>query len=154
MMMKRKKSSVTINTQSFMRTARVLADFRKGIREFLSFSESMLGTMGITSQQYQALLVLVLAREDGVMVKDLATELLLLPHGAVQLINRLAAAGLAERRMDPGDARVSRVHPTTKGIHIMNILVQAHARELRQHERLLANSLRSLRRLTDAEAPL
>ena len=137
--------------EDLLHTASALAGFRRELRQFLSFSESMLGAVGLTSQQYQALLIVLLGGERGVMIKDLAAEMLLVPHGAVQMINRLGEAGLVVRRDDAEDARVSRVHPTAKAIRLMKILVPSHARELRQHERLLADSLRTLRRLSEGE---
>jgi DNA-binding MarR family transcriptional regulator len=152
MLMNRKKPVTTaLADRDFMKAVGVLADFRKGLRQFLSFSDSILGTLGLTSQQYQALLILLLTRSDGLMIRDLAREMLLLPHGAVQLVNRLEEAGLAERRDDPDDGRVSRVYPTAKAVQTMKILVSAHSRELRQQEKLLSQSLKSLRRLIDTE---
>jgi DNA-binding MarR family transcriptional regulator len=137
--------------ENLIQTATALAGFRKELRQFLSFSESMLRAVGLTSQQYQALLIVLLGSEHGVMIKDLATEMLLVPHGAVQMVNRLGEAGLVERRSDPSDARVSRIYPTPKAVRLMKILVPSHARELRLHERLLADSLRALRRLSEVE---
>jgi DNA-binding MarR family transcriptional regulator len=138
-------------TAGFMQTVAALADFRRELRQFLNFNETMVGAVGVTSQQYQALLVILLGGEHGVMIKDLAAEMLLVPHGAVQLVNRLEDASLVERRGDEADARVSRIHPTLKAIELMRLLVPAHARELQQHEQLLARSLRALRRLADDE---
>lgn len=149
--MNRKKSAGLPKGESaeFMRTVGALADFRRGLRRFLSFSDSIVGTVGLTTQQYQALLVVLQSGDAGLMIKDLAEEMILVPHGAVQLVNRLSDAGLVERRHDAADARVSRVHPTAKAKQVMKILVAAHSRELRQHERLLAESLRALRRLAE-----
>lgn len=131
----------------FAETVEALATFRYGLRQFLSFSESIVGVVGITSQQYQALLILIRERQTGVTVGSLAEEMILVPHGAVQLVNRLSDAGLAERRSDAEDARVSRVHVTPKAVQLMKTLVKAHAGELRSQERLLRKSLDSLRRL-------
>lgn len=137
-------------TNQFMQTVDGLADFRVALRQFLSFSESILATVGISSQQYQALLILIRSRGVGVTMGALAKELLMVPHGAVQLVNRLSDMGLAERRDDPSDARVSKVHVTAKGIQLMKTLVKAHAGELREQEQLLSKSLDQLRRLVAA----
>jgi DNA-binding MarR family transcriptional regulator len=136
----------------FMQTVEVLASFRKGLRQFLSFSESMVGAVGITSQQYQALLILINSRHEGVTIGSLAKEMLLVPHGAVQLVNRLSEVGLAERRADDRDARVSRVHATPKALQLMRALVKAHAGELGAQERLLRESLNGLRALIRPES--
>lgn len=149
------KRKTTTNTQSpapdFMQTVEVLASFRQGLRQFLSFSESIVGAVGITSQQYQALLILVRSRNEGVTIGSLSKEMLLVPHGGVQLVNRLSDAGLAERRSDERDARVSRVHATPKAVQLMKALVKAHAGELRAQERLLRASLDDLRALIPPE---
>jgi DNA-binding MarR family transcriptional regulator len=133
----------------FTQTVELLADFRMGLRRFLSFSESILSAVGISSPQYQALLIIVRSRDDGVTVGALAKELLLVPHGAVQIVNRLSEAGLVVRRSDADDARISQVHVTPKGLLLMKTLVKAHAGELRDQERLLRKSLDSLRAATD-----
>jgi DNA-binding MarR family transcriptional regulator len=132
----------------FIRTVELLADFRMGLRQFLSFSESILAAVGLTSPQYQALLILVRSHDEGVTVGALAKELLLVPHGAVQIVNRLAETGLVVRRSDASDARLSRVHVTPKGMQLMQTLVKAHTGELREQERLLRRGLDSLRAVT------
>jgi DNA-binding MarR family transcriptional regulator len=138
----------------FAETVEVLATFRFGLRRFLNFSEGIVGAAGITSQQYQALLVLIRERETGVSVGALAEEMILVPHGAVQLVNRLSEAGLAERKSDAVDARVSRVHATPKAIRLMKTLVKEHAAGLSAQERLLRKSLDSLRwLLVDKSSP-
>jgi DNA-binding MarR family transcriptional regulator len=149
LMMNRKDiaSERPYSAPDFMHTVEVLADFRRGLRQFLSFSESIVGAVGITSQQYQALLILIRSRDEGVTIGSLAKEMLLVPHGAVQLVNRLSEAGLAARHTDEKDARVSRVHATPRAMHMMKALVKAHAGELRAQERLLRQSLDGLRAL-------
>ncbi len=136
---------------NFMQTVEVLATFRSGLRQFLSFSESIVGAVGITSQQYQALLVVIRLREEGATIGALAKEMLLVPHGAVQMVNRLSEAGLVVRRADKRDARVSRVYVTPKGLQLMKALVKAHAGELRDQEKLLRKSLDGLRTLLRPE---
>src|SRR5690349_8861612 len=112
----------------FLRTVAALSDFRFALRQFLSFSESMVRSLGVTSQQHQTLLILVEAGDEGVMIRDLAERMLMLPHGAVQLVNRLEEAGLAERRTHANDGRISQVHATPKAVELMRVLVKAHAR--------------------------
>ena len=151
MMHKPPRPSRNAPDDDFLRTVAALSDFRYALRRFLSFSESMVRSMGVTSQQHQALLLLAGAGDEGVMIRDLAEAMLMLPHGAVQLVNRLVEAGLAERRADASDGRVSRVHATARAIELMRVLVKAHARELRQHEQLLVRSLAAVRRLEKVE---
>ena len=75
-----------------------LARFRYALRQFLAFSEAAAQAAGVTSQQYQALLVIKAHPGDGIMIRDLADQMLLQHHGAVQLIDRLVSAGLVERK--------------------------------------------------------
>ena len=53
-----------------------LAGFRYALRRFLKFSEAATRAAGITSQQYQALLVIKADPAGAIMVKDLADQLL------------------------------------------------------------------------------
>jgi DNA-binding MarR family transcriptional regulator len=116
------------------------------LRRFLSFSESVTAAVGVTSQQYQALLVLITA-SGGVRMKDLAQKMMLVPHGAVQLVDRLSDAGLVVRQPDDQDRRTVVIIPTARAVEVMKVLVTAHARELRQQEGLLAEALSAVRRL-------
>jgi DNA-binding MarR family transcriptional regulator len=124
-----------------------LAGFRCALRRFLAFSEAAARAAGVTSQQYQALLVIKIGPGGAVMIKDLADEMLLQHHGAVQLIDRLVRAGLAERRHSPTDGRSVLVAMTAKGESLLEHLAATHIQELLKQEPLLAESLRQLRRM-------
>jgi DNA-binding MarR family transcriptional regulator len=124
-----------------------LAGFRYALRRFLAFSEVVTSAAGITPQQYQALLVIKIAPGAAVMIKDLADQLLLQHHGAVQLIDRLVKAALAERRHSPTDGRSVLVAMTAKGEKLLEDLAATHVRELLKQEPLLAESLKQLRRM-------
>jgi DNA-binding MarR family transcriptional regulator len=63
----------------------------------------------------QAGLLFVLGQRDGALMGEAAAALDLGPAGISGLVDRMAAAGLVERRADPGDARASRVFLTAKG---------------------------------------
>jgi DNA-binding MarR family transcriptional regulator len=122
-----------------------LAGFRYALRRFLAFSEAATSAAGVTSQQYQALLVIKTDIGGAVMVKDLADQLLLQHHGAVQLVNRLVRAGLVKRRHSPTDGRSVLVALTAKGERFLEQLATAHIKELLKQEPLLAESLSQLR---------
>ncbi|PDQ18560.1 MarR family transcriptional regulator [Mesorhizobium sanjuanii] len=117
------------------------------MRRFLSFSEATLTAAGITSQQYQAMLVIRVHPARAIMIRDLAKEMLLQPNGAVQLVDRLAGAGLVERRQSPTDRRSVLVAMTGEGSHLLERLAADHLREMLRQEPLLAESLRRLRNL-------
>ena len=124
-----------------------LAGFRFALRRFLAFSEVAASAVGITSQQYQALLAIKVHPDQAMMIKDLAHQLLLQPNGAVQLVDRLVEAGLAERRPSPSDRRSVLVAMTLQGAALLESLAADHLREMLKHEPLLAESLRRLRNM-------
>ena len=121
-----------------------LARFRHVLRQFLAFSEVATREEGITPQQYQAMLVIKTHPDSTVMIGDLAAEMLLQHHGAVQLIDRLVRAGLVERHRSDADHRVVLASLTEDGAQRLERLAANHSRELLKYEPLLAESLRRL----------
>jgi DNA-binding MarR family transcriptional regulator len=124
-----------------------LAAFRLALRRFLSFSETATGAAGVTPQQYQALLVIQTQATGRVMIRDVAEQMLVPHNGAVQMIDRLVAAGLVERRHSPTDGRSVLVSLTAKGAAVLESLAAQHVKELLRQEPLLAESLRRLRQI-------
>jgi DNA-binding MarR family transcriptional regulator len=85
---------------------RLLADFRYLIRRFLEFSQAAARRAGLTPRQHQALLAIKgFVTEDGPTVGDLAERLFIRHHSAVELVDRLVAAGLCARAQDQTDRR-------------------------------------------------
>ncbi len=64
--------------------------------------------VGVTRQQYRVLMLL--ARDDGPTQTEMADLLDVERITLCRMIDRLAEAGLVERRSDPGDRRVWRLH--------------------------------------------
>jgi DNA-binding MarR family transcriptional regulator len=124
-----------------------LAGFRLALRRFLAFSEAASREAGITPGQYQALLVIKTHPGGAIMIRELADQMLLQHHGAVQLVDRLARAGLVSRRPSRVDRRSVLVGLTAKGGALLRRLATVHQRELLRHEPLLAESLRRLRQI-------
>jgi DNA-binding MarR family transcriptional regulator len=125
-----------------------LSGFRAALRKFLAFSEAATRNAGVTSGQYQALLVIKTHPAEAIMIRELADDMLLQHHGAVQLVDRLVLAGLAARRPSTTDRRIVFVVLTKKGSTLLERLALAHARELLRQEPLLAESLRHLRQIS------
>ena len=75
---------------------RTLAAFRYTLRRFLSFSDVAASAVGLTQQQYQALLVMK-ARSGMLSITELASQLLVKHHSAVGLVDRLEQQGLVRR---------------------------------------------------------
>jgi DNA-binding MarR family transcriptional regulator len=125
-----------------------LATFRYALRRFLAASEAISRAAGVTQQQYQALLAIKTWPEPAMTMKDLAEQLLLTHHAAVQLVNRLAKADLAERAASLEDGRSVLLKLTPAGETLVDSLASEHLREMQRQEPLLAKSLRRLRAIS------
>ncbi|HTH97663.1 MAG TPA: MarR family transcriptional regulator [Stellaceae bacterium] len=124
-----------------------LAGFRYALRQFMAYSEALTADAGVTAQQYHALLIIRTYPPEGIMIKELADQLLIQHHGAVQLVDRLANAGLVQRQRSPNDGRSVLIVITETGEGLLEDLATHHIQELLRHEPLLAESLRRLRQL-------
>src|SRR3546814_12946245 len=74
-----------------------LAEFRFALRQFQAFSSERAAQMGLTPQQHQALLALRAAPAQDATVGYVARRLLLKPHSATGLVDRLETLGLVPR---------------------------------------------------------
>lgn len=108
-----------------------LARFRFAIRRYLRFSEEMVRSHGITSQQYQLLLALkgFPAREWASM-GELAERFQLRHHSMVELVDRAQAQGLVARASHPTDPRAVRVLLTAAGEQVFARLSTLHRDQL------------------------
>jgi MarR family transcriptional regulator for hemolysin len=70
------------------------------------------GELGVTRAQWRVLSRL--SRQDGLRQVELAEALDVEPITLCRMIDRLAEAGLVERRADEGDRRAWRIHLTPK----------------------------------------
>jgi DNA-binding MarR family transcriptional regulator len=127
---------------------RKLADFRHAIRVFLEFSEQAARSAGITPQQHQALLAIRgMNPPEAANLGALAERLRIRHHSAVELVNRLVSAGLAERNEDPNDLRRVLVRLTGGARRILQSLSATHLEELKR----LKPALSPVLALTDEE---
>jgi DNA-binding MarR family transcriptional regulator len=109
------------------------AAFRHALRRFLAFSEAAARQAGITPQQHQALLAIKGAPDaEAVTVGYLAGQLLLQPHSAAELADRMAHSGLLARGEAPDDRRRVVLSLTPAAEKVLHALSAAHIRELRQ----------------------
>jgi len=110
-----------------------LASFRYALRRFLHFSEMATARVGLTGQQYQAMLVV---RSRGgrapVTINDLARQLLIRHNSAVGLVDRLCALGLMSRARVAEDRRKVRLRLTAKGEQVLGRLASVHRLKLRR----------------------
>ena len=132
-----------------------LAGFRLALRRFLAAAEAISKSAGVTQQQYQALLAIKTWPSEVMTMGDLAEQLLLTHHAAVQLMNRMAAAGVAERAPSNLDRRTVLLQLTPAGEALVEALAAQHLQEVLRQEPHLSRSLRRLKRLAaeGAEGP-
>ena len=121
-----------------------LLRFRTALRRFNHWSEQQARTVGLTHAQHQ--LMLAVKGHPGPQaptIGEIADYLLLRHHSAVELANRVQAAGLIARQRDGSDARVVRLVLTPDGERCLEQLTQLHLAELRQLAPLLQHVLGS-----------
>src|SRR5512141_530136 len=110
-----------------------LASFRNALRGFLRFSEAQAGRVGLSSQQYQALLAVRASGEGGgLTINDLAHRLLIKHNSAVGLVDRLVEHGLLRRETMAEDARKVQLRLTGRGRRVLAKLAALHRAELRR----------------------
>ena len=110
-----------------------LAEFRRALRGFLRFSEDAASAVGLTSQHYQAMLVLRGCRDDHrVTINDLAQQLLIKHNSAVELVDRLVEEGLIVREASRTDRRKVELRLTTLGREVLAKLASVHRVELQR----------------------
>jgi len=122
----------------------VLADFRYALRRFQAFSEAQAAALGLTPQQHQALLAIKAAPAEAATVGYLADRLVLKPHSASGLVDRLASLGLIERRTGSLDRRRALLRLTDKAEVVLSDLSLIHGEEIRRLRPLLIDLLGKL----------
>ncbi len=110
-----------------------LASFRHALRDFLRFSEAAAAHEGLTSQHYQAMLILR-GWPDGraVSISDLAQQLLIKHNSAVGLVDRLAHECLVVRSASTVDRRKVELRLSPRGRQVLARLAATHCDELRR----------------------
>ena len=122
-----------------------LAGFRHALRRFLASSEAICRRAGVTTTQYQAMLALGCSAQS-LSMKQLAEQLHLKHHSAVQLVDRLSDAGLVERAPANHDARIVLILLTAKGESELEALANLHLEEMVKHESQLSAALGLIRK--------
>lgn len=109
-----------------------LASFRYAVRRYLAFAEAGARSVGLTTQQHQALLAIkVRSLARPMSIGDLASELLLKHHSTVELVGRLEKAGFTQKTVDVEDRRRALISLTPKGEGVLAALSANNLRELR-----------------------
>jgi DNA-binding MarR family transcriptional regulator len=127
--LKRAEKKFKLATSDYAR----LASFRHALRGFLRFSEAAAAQEGLTSQHYQAMLILRGWPEgQPVSINDLALQLLIKHNSAVGLVDRLEEVGLVVREPSIVDRRKVELRLTLRGRQVLAKLAEMHCGELRR----------------------
>lgn len=145
MKLKRAERQFNLTTSDYAR----LAEFRRALRGFLRFSEDAASAVGLTSQHYQAMLVLRGCPDDRrVTINDLAQQLLIKHNSAVELVDRLVEEGLILREASSTDRRKVELRLTPRGREVLSKLASVHRAELQRAGPLLGRFFDELSRPT------
>lgn len=115
-----------------------LSGFRHALRRFLQFSGDAATAAGLTPQQHQAMLAIRASAGQEILVGALAERLLLRPHSATELVNRMEKLDLVTRVMGRTDRRQVTIRLTAKGELLLNELTETHRAELRRLRPMLS----------------
>jgi DNA-binding MarR family transcriptional regulator len=104
-----------------------LRAFRSELRDFLRWSEQTAHDAGLTPALHQLLLVIRgFPIASGPTIGEVAQELHIRHHSAVELAQRAEATGLIRRERDNDDQRRLHLELTDQGRERLEILTRAH----------------------------
>jgi DNA-binding MarR family transcriptional regulator len=121
-----------------------LAGFRYALRQFARYSEHAAEDAGLTPRQHQALLAIRAGNEGALHVGELAERLILKPHSASELVQRMVEQGLVRRETGATDKRQVTVSLTERGRTVLERLSQSHRGELLRLRPMLQELLAGL----------
>ena len=127
---------------------RALAEFRHLLREFLAFSEIAAQKEGLAPQQHQALLA-IKGFGGTLTIGELAERLLIKPHSAAELVDRLVVSGHLRKNPDRQDRRRTHLSLTPAAEKKLRSLSQVHRNELGRMTPLLSLLLQSWEQTKD-----
>ena len=131
------KNSLSLNDYQ------AVAEFRHQIRRYLKFSDSAVRDSDLEPRQYQLLLALKgLPPHVRSRIGELAEQLQIQHHSAVELVDRLEASGLVRRQRGTHDRREVLVVLTPAGERVIRELVLHHRTELSTRGPALIEALR------------
>jgi DNA-binding MarR family transcriptional regulator len=123
----------------------ILARFRYFIREFLATAAEGARSVGLEPRHYELLLAIRgLPAGMEPTVGDIAQQLQIRHHSAVELIDRAVGRGLVERQRPDDNRKVVLVRVTPAGMELLERLVPVRAGELKRHAPMLLETLRGL----------
>jgi len=122
---------------------RALAEFRYQIRKFFAFSDEAVQAAGLERAQYQVMLAIKgMPAGARPRIRELASQLFVRHHSAVELVNRLEAGGYVRREQADDDRREVLLVLTPKGEKVLAELALHHHDELQDAAPRLVAALR------------
>lgn len=113
-----------------------MARFRYALRRFLRFSERVAKEAGVTPRQYQLMLAIRgNAEREALTISEIAEQLQIQHHSAVELVDRAVDRGLVARARGEGDRRERYVSLTPEGRDLVRCLASQHRGELERLRR-------------------
>lgn len=117
---------------------------------FQSLAEGILSRFGMSIRRWHALLLLHLHGRNGEMtVTELSLKLAIQPNTSTELVKRMEADGLVERRRSEEDQRIVKVCITPEGRSLLQEVALAGSGELAE----VSGELREVL-VEEADAPL
>lgn len=149
MQLKRAERRFNLTTRDYAQ----LAAFRHALRGFMRFSEAAAARVGLTTQHYQAMLVLRGCPDDQrVSISDLAQQLFIRHNSAVGLVDRLVQEKLIVRVPSNVDRRKVELRLTGRGRQVLAKLAAMHRGELQRIGPQLQHFFAKVSRLERARA--
>lgn len=124
-----------------------LAEFRHQLASFLHRRREAAAAAGLEAQQYELLLA-IKGSPQGTQpnIKQIAEQLLLQHHSAVELATRLEKRGLVQRQRSPQDRRSVLLAVTKEGDKVLEKVVQYSLSQLQVEAPTLLKTLGRLMR--------
>jgi len=149
LLLRRAESRFELTTRGYAQ----LASFRHALRGFLRFSEAAAEQEGLTSQHYQAMLILRGWPEgQPISINELAQQLLIKHNSAVGLVDRLVDKDLVVREHSTVDRRKVELRLSTRGRRVLARLAAMHRGELRRIGPIMKRFFSEIARDPDAGA--
>ena len=122
----------------------VLAEFRFTLRAFMKYSEEAATRLGLTAQQHQVLLIIRATAEGEATVGYVADRLMVKPHSASGLVDRLEKSRLVQRRWSDTNRRQAIVSLEPEARKLLSTLSEVHRDEIRRLRPLLIQLMNDL----------
>lgn len=122
----------------------ILAQFRRGLRAFVRFTEQATSEHDSTPAVYQLILAIYTSPKARVDIGMAARSLGLEHHSAAELVNRAEGLGFLSRTRDPGDRRRVLLELTPRGLSMLHEVARRNIAEL---IRIYPSTFRILERL-------